>query len=58
MDLTDLENLLSIVHKDVVKYKYESQTNLDLSKAERDWMKKHGDYIEKDILNKIVAGIQ
>lgn len=56
MDATDFENLLSIISKDVFKYKCEAQLDLSLSQAEKDWMKKHGEYIQKSILNKIIKG--
>lgn len=56
MDLQDFENLTMMIHEQVVKFKYASQTDENLSKAEKNWHKKHGDYIEKDILNKIING--
>lgn len=56
MDATDFYNLLSIISKDVFKYTCEAQLDLSLSKAEKDWMKKHGKYVQKSILNKIIKG--
>lgn len=58
MGIGDLDNLLDILQNYVVKYKYEPHTNPDLSKAEIDWMVKHGNYVEKEILNKIIQGIK
>lgn len=56
MDAVDFENLTSLIHDSVVRYKYESKTNDSLTKSEIDWRVKHGNYIEKNILNKILKG--
>lgn len=58
MDPEDLENLLDIVRHEVVKCKYESQTDLDMTQPVKDWMKRHGEYIETNILNKIIIGVE
>lgn len=58
MDALDFQNLTCIIHDAVVKYKFDSQTDLTMNQAEKDWMKRHGEYIETAILNKIIAGVQ
>lgn len=58
MDQQDYENLLSIVHEDYVKCKFDSQCRLDLNDAEKAWYSKHGDYVKKQILDKIIKGTQ
>lgn len=56
MDDLDYQNFLSILHHEVIKFKLESQLDMSMSQAEKDWMKRHGEYIERDIFNKVVAG--
>jgi hypothetical protein len=56
MDSIDFENLMSIIQDKVVKHKYEAPCNLEYSDAVIRWHKSHGEYIEKKILNKILAG--
>jgi hypothetical protein len=56
MDEVDFENLTSIIHDSVVKHKYDAPTNDSLTKPEIDWHVKHGEYVEKEILKKIIAG--
>lgn len=58
MDQQDYENLLSIVHEYYVKSKFDSQCKLDLNDAEKAWYSKHGDYVKKHILDKLINGKQ
>ena len=58
MNQEDYENLLSIVHQYYVKCKFDSQCRLDLNDAEKAWYNRHGDYIKKEILDKIINGTQ
>ena len=56
MDDEDFDTLITILHGYVVKHKYEFP--LECSEDVAKWHKKHGDYVQKDILDKVIKGIQ
>lgn len=56
MNQEDFENLTSIIHDYIVKHKYESQLEEGYSKIEKDYRVKHADYVQTDILDKIIQG--
>lgn len=56
MDEQDFENLTSIIHSHIVKHQYDAPTNLEYTKAEIAWHVRHGKYVQKHILDKILAG--
>ena len=58
MNQEDFDNLTSILHKYVVKYKFDVQTNSAYNEAEKEWFARHSDYVQKEILDKIILGIQ
>lgn len=55
MDGEDWENLTFILHNYIVKHKFESQTDETFSQAEKDWHVRHANYVQKDILDKLIA---
>lgn len=54
----DFDNMVNILHQYIVKYKHETQVDLTLSQEEKDWMVKHADYVQHNILDKVINGIQ
>jgi hypothetical protein len=56
MDFGDYELLCDILQSYVVKHVYEPPCDLDMDKAKKDWMIKHGKYVENKILKKIADG--
>jgi hypothetical protein len=58
MNIEDFDNLASILHKYVVKYKFDLQIDSTYSQAEKEWFARHADYVQKEILDKIILGIQ
>ena len=58
MDSQEIENLTMLIHDNIVKYRHENQLDESYTPEEKAWFKKHADYLEKEILNPIVKGIQ
>jgi hypothetical protein len=58
MNEEDFDNLASILHDYVVKHEFDTQTDSNYSKEEKEWHKKHAKYVQKEILEKILKGIQ
>ena len=58
MNQEDFDNLVSILHKHVVKYKYDVPLDSSYSEAEIVWFEKHANYVQRDIIDKIILGIQ
>jgi vacuolar-type H+-ATPase subunit I/STV1 len=53
----DFENLLDILRDYVVKHKYEIPTDSSYSKEQVKWHSEHADYVQKNIINKIIQGV-
>lgn len=58
MNEFDLENLASIIHEYIVKHKCDIPTDDSYTKAQKDWHILHANYVQKNILDKIIAGVQ
>jgi len=58
MSQEDFSNLTCIIRDHIVKYKYESQIGSELTDAEKDWIKRHGEYVQTEILDKLLSGVQ
>jgi hypothetical protein len=58
MNEEDFDNLVSILHEYVVKHKFDIQTDSTYSKEEKEWHTKHADYVQYEIVDKIIRGIQ
>jgi hypothetical protein len=58
MNQEDFDMLSTILYAYVVKYKFEVKTDSSYSKEKIEWMGKHADYVQKEILDKIIMGIQ
>lgn len=56
--LEDYENLMSILQKYIRKYKYETQIDHSFTTAEKEWFVKHADYVQKEILDRIIDGTE
>jgi hypothetical protein len=57
MDDEDFDNLVTILHDYFVKHKFEIQTCSTYSKEQKDWHSKHADYVQTNIIDKIIRGI-
>ena len=58
MNQEDFDNLTSILHNYVVKHKLEMQLDSTYKTSEKEWFVKHANYVQKEILDKIIRGIQ
>ncbi len=56
MDEQDFENLTSIIHSHIVKHQYDAPLSGVATEAEIKWHVSHGKYVQKHILDKILAG--
>ena len=56
MDDEDFDTLIAILDGYVLKHKYEFP--LECSEKVAKWHKNHADYVQKDILDKVILGIQ
>lgn len=58
MDDEDFDTLVMILHKHFVKHKYDIPLDSSYSKEEVEWHGRHADYVQKDIIDKVILGIQ
>jgi hypothetical protein len=57
MDDAAFDGLVTILHDHIVKYKHENQLDSTYSQAQKEWMLKHAECVQIDILDKIILGI-
>ena len=58
MNQEDFDNLVSILHDYFVKHKYEIPLESTHSSDQKEWHINHADYVQRDIIDKIILGIQ
>jgi hypothetical protein len=58
MNQEDFSNLTGILHDYIVKYRYEYQMDITFTDAQKDWFKRHAEYIQTEILDKLLSGVQ
>ena len=56
MSEDEIDTLFSIIRDYIVYHGYEVPTETERSKEEIAWHKRHSEYVQKDILNKIIKG--
>ena len=54
MNGEDYDLLLQIINRYVIQFKYDYQLDLDHTEAEKDWLRKHGEYVQTNIYNKLI----
>lgn len=58
LDRGELENLCCILQGYVSDHRFTKQLDNNYSQPEKDWFKEHANYVEKEILQKIIDGVE
>lgn len=58
LSMEDYEILMFILQKYITKHKFERQIDHSFTVAEKEWMVRHADYVQSEILDKIISGTE